>query len=443
MNLSLPHFNYLSGRPGRACPTWCRRLVLTLCLGWLAVLPALAAARIDPARLPVLGEQSAVSVLTMWPGNEIYIAFGHSAIRVSDPDQEIDIIFNYGTFDMASPLFVPRFVYGELSYFLSTSRFKPYLEYITRQQNVVWHEQVLDLDRNERNQVFRFLVDNAQEDNKYYLYDFILDNCATRVTDVFTRVLGGRLKLNPHAGNDYRRTFRQMLDEHVADRPGWQFLFYLVLGTAADQPVPLELDDWLPFHLKTLLSDATLDRGAGPVPLVKSESRLVDPAEPSYYGTPWLNPALVLWPLACLALGGLVLTIIRFRQGKGLRAPALPLRLLDFLLFFLVGLVGLIVWYLNFFSIHTAVKGNWNCLWLQPLHLVTACWFLFRRPRPWLGWVQAAAAGLTLLPLLLWPVWPQAMHPSMIPLMLLLAGRLAGYSLRAWAVTGRKYPWRS
>ena len=45
-----------------------------------------------------LSAQVEVSLLTYDPGDELYAAFGHSALRVRDSVRKYDKIFNYGMF---------------------------------------------------------------------------------------------------------------------------------------------------------------------------------------------------------------------------------------------------------------------------------------------------------------------------------------------------------
>ena len=52
-----------------------------------------------------LSKQSEISIITVGPGDILYEAFGHSAIRVSDPVIGMDNIFNYGLFDFNQPNF--------------------------------------------------------------------------------------------------------------------------------------------------------------------------------------------------------------------------------------------------------------------------------------------------------------------------------------------------
>ena len=45
-------------------------------------------------------------------------------------------------------------------------------------------EQVLQLSPAEKKEIQRSLFDNVREENRYYKYDFLYDNCATRLRDI-------------------------------------------------------------------------------------------------------------------------------------------------------------------------------------------------------------------------------------------------------------------
>lgn len=57
-----------------------------------------------------------ISLLTCSEGNEdVAAAFGHSAIRVVDPANKRDIVFNYGTYNFYEPGFLLKFLRGDLN----------------------------------------------------------------------------------------------------------------------------------------------------------------------------------------------------------------------------------------------------------------------------------------------------------------------------------------
>ena len=126
-----------------------RALTLLLCLlVWVSGLTAQTVPFPPDPDGPrrAFSDAAKASVLTCSPGRQLYSAFGHTAIRVTDlaADPPLDKVFNYGTFQFSDGFYV-RFVQGELIYSLSTSTYGGFLdEYIRSGRGV--EEQRLDLD---------------------------------------------------------------------------------------------------------------------------------------------------------------------------------------------------------------------------------------------------------------------------------------------------------
>ncbi len=59
-----------------------------------------------------LTDSSKVSLVTCGPGEELYEAFGHTAIRVYDPSLGFDDVYNYVTFVINQPNVYCNFVQG-------------------------------------------------------------------------------------------------------------------------------------------------------------------------------------------------------------------------------------------------------------------------------------------------------------------------------------------
>ena len=95
-----------------------------------------------------LSPQAEISLITVSPGEELYSMYGHSAIRVNDPGQGLDYVFNYGTFDFNTPNFYVKFVRGKLPYQLSVGYFEDLKNHSIRDNRSVT-EQVLNLNPEE------------------------------------------------------------------------------------------------------------------------------------------------------------------------------------------------------------------------------------------------------------------------------------------------------
>jgi len=128
-------------------------------------------------------DSAKVSLLTCSPGSELYSKFGHSAIRVYDPYEGTDIVFNYGLFDFNTPNFYLKFIRGKLPYQLGIQRFYNFMwDYQSEGRKVV--ETPLMLDLAAQRKLLDFLEYNYRPENRQYPYDFFFDNCASRIRDV-------------------------------------------------------------------------------------------------------------------------------------------------------------------------------------------------------------------------------------------------------------------
>src|SRR4051812_10371114 len=68
-----------------------------------------------------LSKQAKVSLLTYYPGEDLYSTFGHSAFWIYDPSRGMDRVYNYGTFDFRESNFYLKFIRGKLPYQISVS----------------------------------------------------------------------------------------------------------------------------------------------------------------------------------------------------------------------------------------------------------------------------------------------------------------------------------
>lgn len=398
------------GGSGSLC---CRRVVGGLLLGLLPLFVLAPAARTQG-----LSPSARIAVLTVAPGTMLHSLFGHTAVRVEDPAQQLDVVFNYGTFDFG-PDFLPRFVYGELDYFLSVASFADAMAQWRWEQRSV-SAQVLDLSPTQRTSVFGFLAQNARPENRVYRYDFLLDNCSTRVRDALARALGDDLL--PAPPPEPPQSFRAMLDPYLAQSPFLHFGIDVLMGLPVDLATRPGEEQFLPDDLAAALDGARLadavggraaeggGAGGGTVvgrPLVSSTSRLYDSGLPHMPapGADWAS--LVAWGLFAL----------------GIPAGARWRRWHDGALLLLSGVVGLLIALLWGVSLHHVTDDNLNLAWAWPTHLAVALPVLFgSRPR-WLERYLLAAGVVALLCALTWPFVSQRMPVAGLPLALALGLR--------------------
>src|SRR5690606_31665962 len=123
------------------------------------------------------GSELTISVLTMGVGAEVWERFGHNAIVVEDRAQGTSLAYNYGMFSFTQENFVLRFVQGRMTYWMEGFDTERDLARYVRRKRSVW-QQELDLTPAERVAMRDALAWNAREENRYYKYDYYLDNCS-------------------------------------------------------------------------------------------------------------------------------------------------------------------------------------------------------------------------------------------------------------------------
>jgi len=350
-------------------------------------------------------------MVTILPGEPVYSMFGHSALRVHDPVLGIDRLYNYGTFDFSDPLFIPKFAYGHLRYFLSVSPYRAALRAYERQRRPVI-EQRLALSRSQRTALFRFLEVNARPENRYYQYVFFHDNCSTRVRDVLEQALGGAVQFANRP--DPQKSFRHLLDPYAASLPLIDLSFDLALGTPAGrQPTPREAH-FLPEYLFKAFSHATIEtRDTTRALVVQTDT------------TQWIEgydatPTAFNWPLAT---GWVFLVLTLGWTGWQATTGRQPGTRGDALLLTGVGLTGVLMCFLWFVATYEVTEHNWNLFWAWPTHLIAAAVLLWRPSAPGLrSYLGVTAVGAAVVAIG-WTWWPQPLHAAVFPVVLAIGVR--------------------
>ncbi|MEG1617413.1 MAG: DUF4105 domain-containing protein [Bacteroidales bacterium] len=346
-----------------------------------------------------------ISLLTASPGQQVYERFGHTALRVKDLKGNTDLIFNYGLFSFNTPNFIYRFVKGETDYQLGVTEMRYFLgEYAMRGSRVT--EQILDLSPAQSRKVFDALMTNYQPENRIYRYNFFYDNCSTRPRDIVEQNIGEAVRYFDPKGET---TYRELVHEKTAMDPWLVFGIDLTLGEKADRAIDYRQEMFLPEILMEAFDTAKLTGENGQRPLVKETVVLVE-EEPEELRTTPLNrftsPLFVCWSLFVLVL---LLTVREYKKGK-------VCRIADTLLFGAAGIAGCILFFLNFISTHPTVDNNFNCIWLQPLHLFAAVAVWVKSLKRVLYYYHFANFATLILLLAFYGLIPQQFNAAFFPL---------------------------
>lgn len=358
------------------------------------------------AQYGALSDSAEISIMTIGPGNELYDKFGHSAFRVKDSLAGVDVVFNYGVFDFDTPNFYLKFAQGKLDYELGVGYYHDfYNSYVA--QNRWIREQVLNLNKEEKQAVADFLWKNVLPENKYYKYDFFFDNCATRIRDVLEITLDEKLVFHDeHITTSY--SFRDLIRHNLHTNSWGSLGIDIALGAVIDRKATPRDYQFLPEYVYQAADNATVTHGDKVENLVKKDVWIYQ-NEPTDQKNNFLTSPLMIFGI----IGAIIIGITYNDRKKQSRT-----RVLDGIILTVTGLIGLLIFLLWFATDHSATANNYNLLWAFPASLLFA-YALFGRPKSvitrrylfflilmlvllsihWITGVQSFAIGL--LPLLI------------------------------------------
>lgn len=172
-----------------------------------------------------LDKNAKISILTCEKGNELYSLFGHTAIRIHDVSNDLDVVYNYGTFDFATENFYLKFIKGDLRYFVTANAYNEfYYEYTIENRSI--YEQTLNLTTMQKQQLFDALNKSLLTDKKYYTYKFIDRNCTNMVVDKINQTLGQNcIVKTTEKGKTYREILFPYIENHFYENLGINAIF--------------------------------------------------------------------------------------------------------------------------------------------------------------------------------------------------------------------------
>lgn len=354
-----------------------------------------------------------VSVLTCSPGHQVYRLYGHSAIRYQNCTKGVDVVFNYGVFNFNAPYFLWRFVKGETDYRLGMESYRRFREaYVYYQSDI--QEQELNFTFEQKKAFIRLLQENYKPENRYYRYNFLYDNCATRIRDKVEAVLGNSLIYNFDAK---KRTFRSIIRQYTCNHSWAELGPDFALGSKADVYVAKRQEMFIPGYLFQAFETAKIKQANGSsIPLIKGTRKIVR-TKPLLYKDTFFTP----FKLSFFICGFLLIIVLLERRYRCCFWGV------DLFLFGAAGLAGCVLTFLVLFSEHPAVSPNYLLFVFHPLHLFYLPW-LFKRSRKRLKqpYYIINVIVLTLF-MLLWGVIPQTFNITVVPLVLCLLLRSISY----------------
>lgn len=333
-----------------------------------------------------LSPKAEIKLLTCGPGFEAYSLYGHTALQVIDTANNLDVVFNYGMFDMSQGNFMYNFAKGETDYKLATHSYGRFIRSYDYDERWVYSLD-LNLSQAQKQKMYDALIENYKPENRVYRYSFFFDNCATRIRDLFNKTLGDSLQwkasdeyiaLPPSTGmedvvTNYMEkgeeyTFREIINKYQSTVPWLNFAIDIPIASSADRPMTFGETMFLPDFLMNACQNAVVTIDGETYPFATSPVHLVnpDPVPPvlAFYETPG-------FVMIAMLLLFIVLTAVGVLRNK-------HFLIFDSFLFFITGVMGLFLVFTSFISVHPVMTPNFNLWWAFPLNILFAILVYFK-----------------------------------------------------------------
>lgn len=355
-----------------------------------------------------------ISILTCSPGEELYSTFGHSAIRVTDSVSNNDIVYNYGTFNFDEPGFYTKFIRGKLTFYLSTEDFDSFIaDYRDEKRDII--EQVLNLTCTEKYKVVMLLQTNMMTANRTYKYDFTFDNCTTRLRDLIEKSADTSI----HLGNvlPSKKTFRDLIYEYLNknDKQWSKLGIDILLGSPMDVAMKPREVMFLPDYLLQAFDSTTI----GSRLLVSQKQKTLELNTPPVIANYFAHPIFIF---SCFFL---LIFLLSFSKNPFIKRLLIAF---DGFMFFITGLLGILLIFMWLGTDHVMCKNNFNLLWAWPTNIIAA-FYIHSKKRAATAYFKIYAV-FNLVLFACWFFLPQHLNPALIPVIAILVFRSILYISR-------------
>lgn len=331
----------------------------------------------------ILSEKARASLLTCETGNESYSIFGHTAIRITDSVNNLDVVYNYGAFDFRTPNFVAKFAKGDLQYFAVANTFSDFMSQYTYEQRSVFEQEIL-IPLAYKQKLFDNLTAVLSSSESHYTYKFIDKNCTSMAVDILNKTLGSNIIVKTfETDKTYRSILFPYFDNFFFEQLGTSIIF----GAKVDQ---YSNHIFLPFELHKSLQQTQFKNKL----LCKESNALLEFKKQA--PNSWWNNIY-----SYLIFLGLILILNN--------------KYVDNFYILLMGILGIFFASVGFYSFHQELANNYNVLLFNPTLLVLL-YFIFVKNKKWI--VNLVVFNIVLLGVYLIVIINKAHLLIVLPLLL-------------------------
>jgi len=358
-----------------------------------------------------------IYLLTCKPGTETYSIYGHSALRVVDRHSGTDMVYNWGVFDFGTPNFAWKFAKGRLDYMIDGGTMNNFLRiYYYEERGVI--SQRINLVPEDVRKLLELIEENLKPENVNYRYDFLYDNCATRIRDILEKATSGKIHYPPDIASSNMQTWRDMIEKYQQPYMWLNFGINLSLGLPCDKKASFREKMFLPLELQKCLNETVIFTDGRMVPLLQNPETIID------YDMPVVKSTLLFAPEIIIMLFFILLVIFIPFIRKNTH-----LNYIDIFIFFIFSVLAGFMLFFNFFTDHQQTKMNLNILWLNPF--IILCFILLIVNKAGAAWFRLVFY-ISILFLIVSVILPQEFSRAVIPMCFILAFRSSARSAFFW-----------
>jgi predicted membrane protein len=330
--------------------------------------------------MPSRGNYITVKVAVTGPGDDLYLWWGHIGLLVEDSLSGKSTFYDWGLFSFDIKNFYLDFAFGRLLYSCGAIP----AEYViphTIASNRDLTLYTLDLPPEAKVELSIFAENCVLPENRDYWYHHFQDNCATKVRDIIDTATGGSFK-SRWEDEPGRFTLRQHVRRHTWFSLFWDWALSFWMGKTIDQPITVWEEMFLPSEIALRIKDFSYTDASGIERKLVSHTEVLNRAKgrPIVLDAPpqYLSRELILG--LCIAV---LLSFLRFipaarparkqseMNEKWVRVFRNIFGTAQSLLGLFFGIMGLLLFFMAFFTNHDYTSNNNNLLFVNPL-LLTA-----------------------------------------------------------------------
>ena len=306
-----------------------------------------------------------IKLAVIGPGDELYFWWGHIGLLIKDSRTGSERFYDWGIFSFDNENFFVNFAFGRLIYTCGSSPSEwNFLHYLNTNRDITLY--TLDLPPEKKEEILRYAEWNIQPENKDYFYHHFDDNCATRIRDILDMALNGQFS-ERYGEMPGRYTFRQHVRRHTWFNPFCDWMLCFLMGKGIDRPVTVWEEMFLPAEIGNRADEFYYTAPDGSQKKLVSKIEVLNRAvkRPIVLDVPRRQ-----WPreLAAGCLIALIFALLLFYKEKK-KPAAVCWALGQGILGFFFGFMGLILFFMTFFTNHDYTYNNINVLFVNPLLL--------------------------------------------------------------------------